>query len=131
MGKKKHYQTVNDYIEDHEEKTKQALYEMKACILEVVPEALEGFNYGIPAFALIEGGKRDQQVMIAGYKNHVGLYLHPDTIVHFAEELQDYASGKGSIQFPNTAAIPKALIVKMVRWRKTEIDKNMQEMQGK
>jgi uncharacterized protein YdhG (YjbR/CyaY superfamily) len=131
MGERKRYHTVDEYIEDHAEETKQALYDMKACIVEAAPEALEGFNYGIPAFALIEGGKRDQQIMIAGYKNHVGFYPHPDTIAHFVDELQAYTYGKGSIQFPNTAPIPRALIVKMVRWRKAEIDKRMQEMQKK
>jgi hypothetical protein len=41
-------------------------------------------NYKIPAFALVEEGKRDQQIMIAGFLKHVGFYPHPDVIEAFA-----------------------------------------------
>jgi hypothetical protein len=28
----------------------------------------------------MEGGKREEQIMIAGYKKHIGFYPHPITI---------------------------------------------------
>lgn len=67
------YDSVNAYIDDFPDEVRSKLYELKECILEVVPDAKELFNYGIPAFALVEGGKREEQIMIAGYKKHVGL----------------------------------------------------------
>lgn len=75
------------------------------------------FNYGIPAFSLIDGGKREEQIMIAGYKKHVGLYPHPTTMEHFDKELSVYKKGKGSVQFPLKEDLPKELVVEMVKYR--------------
>jgi len=112
------FKSVDDYFESQPEDTKRALYEVRDCIREAVPDVIEMFNYGIPAFALVENGKRDQQIMIAGYSNHVGFYPHPETIELFKEELKDYKQGKGSVQLPNSSPIPKDLIKRMVRKRK-------------
>lgn len=109
--------SVEDYFNAQPENVKNALLQIKSCILKVVPEAKELLNYNIPAFALIENGKREQQIMIAGYKNHVGLYPHPTTIEKFEEELKDYKKGKGSVQFPIDKPLPVELIVKMVEYR--------------
>lgn len=111
------YSTINEYIDEYPEEVRSKLYELKACILQVVPDAEELFNYGIPAFALVVGGKREEQIMIAGYKKHVGLYPHPTTIEHFKQELSKYKKGKGSVQFPLNQDLPKELIVKMIEYR--------------
>ena len=55
--------------------------------------------------------------MIAGYKNHVGLYPHPTVMEKFDNELSIYKKGKGSVQFPIDRPLPKQLIVKMVKYR--------------
>jgi uncharacterized protein YdhG (YjbR/CyaY superfamily) len=117
MNTKTVYQTIDEYIDAQADDTRRALREVKACIVAVAPDAEELFNYDIPAFALVKGGKRDRQIMIAGYGKHVGFYPHPDTIEFFKDELSGYKQGKGSIQFPNNKAIPKELIMKMVTKR--------------
>ena len=117
MGERKIFNTVDDYIQDQPEAVQTALYELRECILEAAPNAIETINYKIPAFTLIEGGKRDQQIMMAGYPKHVGLYPHPAVMEHFADELREYKTGKGSVQFPIDKPIPKALVMKMVRYR--------------
>ena len=117
MGDNVKLNSVEDYFNAQPENVKNALLQIKSCILKVVPEAKELLNYNIPAFALIEDGKREQQIMIAGYKNHVGLYPHPTTIEKFEEELKDYKKGKGSVQFPIDKPLPVELIVKMVEYR--------------
>jgi uncharacterized protein YdhG (YjbR/CyaY superfamily) len=117
MNSKKTYKSVAEYIDDQNEDTRKALLEVKACIAEAAPDAEELFNYDIPAFALVKKGKRDQQILIAGYEKHVGFYPHPDIIDLFKNELSAYKMGKGSVQFPNGKAIPKELIIRMVRKR--------------
>jgi len=118
------YETVDDYIEDQPEATKKTLASLKDCILAAVPDAIEMFNYGIPAFALIKNGKRDQQIMMAGYEKHVGLYPHPTTMEKFADELKGYKKGKGSVQFPINEPLPRELIIEMIRWRKKTINED-------
>jgi uncharacterized protein YdhG (YjbR/CyaY superfamily) len=109
--------TVDDYFNEQPEKSKNALIELKRCILNVEPNATELFNYNIPAYALVEGGKREQQIMIAGYRNHVGLYPHPTTMEKFDSELSEFKRGKGSVQFPLNKPLPVDLIERMVKYR--------------
>ena len=90
---------------------------MKKCILEVAPNATELFNYNIPAYTLIEGGKREKQIMIAGYKNAVGFYPHPTTMEKFDSELNGFIKGKGSLQFYLDKPLPKNLIIRMIKYR--------------
>lgn len=111
------FQSVDDYINQQPENTKRALKDIRSFIYEAVPDAIEMFNYDIPAYALVKAGKREQQIMIAGYKNHVGFYPHPTAIEHFAEELREYKMGKGSVQFPLSKPLPKDLIIRMVKFR--------------
>ncbi|OSY87567.1 hypothetical protein WH52_10720 [Tenacibaculum holothuriorum] len=112
------YKSVTDYINAQPEQTKKALLEIKECILEVEPNATELLNYNIPAYALVENGKREQQIMIAGYKKHVGLYPHPTTMEKFESELTEYKRGKGSVQFPLGKPLPIELIIRMIKYRK-------------
>ena len=113
------YRTIADYINDQPDGTKEVLLCLKKCILKAAPDAKELFNYNIPAFALVENGKREQQIMIAGFKKHVGFYPHPTTIEKFSEMLTVYKRGRGSVQFPIDKPIPCELIIEMVRYRRS------------
>jgi uncharacterized protein YdhG (YjbR/CyaY superfamily) len=117
MNEKENYISVEEYFDNQPEKIKESLKELKECILKAVPEAIEMLNYGIPAYALVKGGKREEQIMIAGYKKHVGLYPHPTVMEKFDKELEGYKKGKGSVQFPIDKPLPKELIIKMVKYR--------------
>lgn len=114
---------IDEYILDQPEKVQEALEKVRSYIKIAAPEAIKMMNYKIPAFSLIEGGKRDQQIMIAGYKKHIGFYPHPSTIEEFAEKLKKYTSAKGSVPFPVNKPMPKELIIKMVKFRLAEVTK--------
>lgn len=119
MDKNRQFNAVDDYFNAQPEEVKNALLEIRDCIFKVAPGAEELFNYNIPAYALVKGGKREQQIMIAGYKNHIGLYPHPTTMEQFDSELAGYKKGKGSVQFPLDQPLPKDLIIKMIEYRLT------------
>lgn len=112
---------IDAYIANQPPETRQALEELRACIRQAAPGVTELINYNIPAFALVEGGKRDQQIMIAGYAKHVGFYPHPAVIEAFAEQLAGYKSAKGSVQFPLNHPLPKALVIEMVKYRLAQL----------
>ena len=117
------FETVDQYIASQPEPQAELLREIRAAIFNAVPAAIETFNYGVPAYSLVKNGKRDQQIMMGAFKNHVGIYPHPTTIVHFEKELSQFKQGKGSIQFPLNEEIPRELIIRMVQYRKAEIEK--------
>ncbi len=114
---RKRFNSVDEYFSIHPEKTKEVLLELRDCILKVKPDAIEVINYNIVAYTLVNNGKRDEQIMIAGYNNHVGFYPHPATIEKFYTELVPYKKGKGSVQFSLNEPLPKDLIMKMVQYR--------------
>lgn len=124
------FSSFEAYIGAQAEPQARLLRELRKAILEAVPDATETFNYGVPAFALVKGGKQEQQIMIGAFRNHVGIYPHPTTIVHFERELSRYIQGKGSIQLPLDEPIPHDLIVRMVRFRKAKIDGVEENLRG-
>jgi uncharacterized protein YdhG (YjbR/CyaY superfamily) len=114
---------VDAYIAAQPAETQRVLEELRSCIWKAAPGVSELMNYNIPAFALVEGGRRDKQIMIAGYAKHVGFYPTPDVIDAFADQLAAYKFAKGSVQFPLNKPIPKALVVKMVKYRLSQLRK--------
>lgn len=118
------FETIDDYISHQPEEAQKVLQELRSIIKEAAPDAIEVLNYKVPAFTLVSGGKRDQQIMMAGYAKFVGFYPFPTTMEKFANELKSYKQGKGSVQFPLNQPLPKDLVIKMVKFRKEEILKS-------
>lgn len=115
------FDTIDDYISFQPEETQKVLQELRSIIKEAAPDAIEVLNYKVPSFTLVPGGKRDQQIMMAGYKKFVGFYPFPTTMAEFYNELTNYKKGKGSVQFPLDKPLPKDLIIRMVRFRRKEV----------
>lgn len=118
------YATIDDYIADQLPEAQSILQELRSIIREAAPDVLEVQNYKVPTFTLVPGGKRDQQIMMAGYAKFIGFYPFPSTMEAFSEELKEFKQGKGSVQFPLDKPLPKELIIRMVKYRKEEILKN-------
>jgi len=112
---------VDEYISNLPPEAQQALEELRLCIWHAAPNASELMNYKIPAFALVKGGKRDQQIMIAGFSKHVGFYPSPPVIEAFSDRLAEYKIAKGSIQFPLNKPIPKEIVIEMVKYRLSQL----------
>lgn len=108
---------IQDYLKTLTSESRLTLIQLRQLILDEIPHAEEKINYQIPAYALEKGGKRDQQIMIAGFAKHVGFYPHPSTIAKFENELKPYKYGKGSVQFPLKGELPQELIRAMLRYR--------------
>lgn len=120
-GPMPNFETVDDYIAHQPEAAQKMLQELREIVLEAVPDAEEVLNYKVPSFTLVKGGKRDQQVMMAGYAKFIGFYPFPTTMEKFSDELKGYKQGKGSVQFPLNQPLPKELIVRMVKFRYEEL----------
>lgn len=108
---------IDKYIESFDGTAVYYLNELRALINKAVPGCEELMNYNIPAFSLVKGGKREQEIMIAGYKKHVGLYPHPTTMEKSWDRLEGYKKAKGSVQFPLNKPLPKELIQEMILHR--------------
>lgn len=111
--------SVEEYLNGLPDEARAAIGLVRECVKALVPESEELINYGILAFALVPGGKRDTQIMVAGYDRHIGFYPGPETIARFSQELAGLKSAKGSVQFPLQQAMPLDLIARMVKHKKS------------
>lgn len=115
MEKKTSFRSVDAYIVTFTEPVQEKLGELRATIREVAPEAVEKISYGMPAYML-----NGPLVYFAAYQNHIGFYPTPSGIQAFQEELGDYKTSKGAVQFPIDHPLPLDLIRRIVRFRSEE-----------
>lgn len=112
---------IEEFIQKVPESAKEKFMELRAFMQELLPGAKEGMHYGVLGYSLSDNVKSNQHILIAGFKNHVGFYPHPDAIAAFKEELSSYSVSKGAIRFPLTKPLPRELIRKMVRFRQKQL----------
>ncbi len=103
---------VEDYIRKFPEEIQLKLQEMRSILLKNAPKAEEVISYGMPAIKTTK-----VLVYYAANKEHLGFYPTGSPTSVFKNELVNYKTSKGAIQFPYTKALPKTLIAKIVKFR--------------
>ena len=106
---------IDEYIAAFPATTQALLEVLRATIKSAAPDAVEAISYQMPAFKLF-----GMLVYFAAYQHHIGFYPGASGVVAFAEDLKDYKTSKGTVQFPLNKALPINLITKMVQFIVTE-----------
>jgi uncharacterized protein YdhG (YjbR/CyaY superfamily) len=107
--------SVDEYIDAAPKEIQKKLREMRACIRAAAPGAEEGLKWGMPAFSY-----RRILVTFAGFRRHIGFYPTPSAVTAFKDELQKFATARGSIQLPLEKPLPLPLIRKITQFRVRE-----------
>ncbi|MBX7094732.1 MAG: DUF1801 domain-containing protein [Flavobacteriales bacterium] len=107
---------IRNYIDRHPEPAASMMIELDQLISKLIPDAERKLSYGMPAYRSSEN-----LVYFAAFKHHIGFFPTSKPIEHFKEELSDYKTSKGTIQFPFGKKIPAALIRKIVLFRITTV----------
>lgn len=115
--------SVDDYIASFPKEIQKLLTQLRATIVKSAPGAEEVISYQMPAFRFY-----GMLVYFAAYEKHIGFYPRPAAIEQFKDELSQYKTSKGAIQFPLTKPLPIALISKIVKFR---VKENLQEAELK
>lgn len=105
--------TVEEYFAKVPEPARPTLEKLRAAIKSAMPAGMsEVINYRIPAF-------RGRRVLVwyAAFNDHVSFFPTGAIVEAFQDELKDYTTSKGTVQFPLGKPIPVALIKKMVKKR--------------
>ena len=71
------------------------LEQIRALILEIAPDAMEGISYAMPTFKL--NGR--VLVYFTAFKKHIELYPAPIALEEFKADLEPYKASKGTVQF--------------------------------
>ena len=111
------YKDFDDYLFDQPERNQIFLQELRDIILEAIPDATPVMFYNSPGFKPVGLPKGEHPIIIGGFKKHVGLYPHPNTIEEFKEDLTPFKTSEGTVQFQVDQPLPKSLILKMIRFR--------------
>lgn len=106
---------IDEYIGTFPNDVQEILEKVRMTIQKAAPDAKEKISYSMPAFE-----QNGIVVYFAAFKNHIGLYALPSGHEKFKEELSQYKTGKGSVQFPLKDKIPFDLITKIVKFRVKE-----------
>ncbi|MBM7711997.1 iron chaperone [Enterococcus xiangfangensis] len=111
---------IEIYINDAEKGQQALLKELYQLIKEIVPaETTEKISYGLPTFYL-----KENLVHFGAMKKHLGFYPTPSVLTAFQEQLKDYKTSKGAVQFPYEQELPIELIKRMVHFRLEEVVTN-------
>lgn len=103
--------TIDEYISIQEEDIQQILHKVRDTIHAAIPEAEERISWSMPTF-----WKKQNIIHFSAHKNHLGVYPGSEAIEHFSEQLVEYKSSKGAVQFPYNKPIPYELIAEIAKW---------------
>ena len=114
-------ETIEAYLAKVPADKRAALETLRRQIRQLVPEAVEYFAYGMPAFKLGKG-----LAAYAAAKTHCALYQMSSTIVPLLQgELSGFKTSIGTIQFTVEKPLPEALVAKIINARLAEIATQM------
>jgi uncharacterized protein YdhG (YjbR/CyaY superfamily) len=104
---------VDHYIANLPVEQQIALKRVRQIIKNTVPEAVEFISYSKPAYHF-----HGMIASFAAFKNHCSFFpWNAQTIIDFADELQDFKTSAGTIQFNPDKPIPEELLQKILRYR--------------
>ena len=109
------FNSIDEYIATFPEDRQALLQAVRATIKAAAPDAVDVISYQMPAFA-----QHGNLVYFAGLKDHIGFYPTPSGIEAFQDELSEYRTTKGAVNFPVDQPLPLELISKVVRFRVAE-----------
>jgi uncharacterized protein YdhG (YjbR/CyaY superfamily) len=108
--------TVDDYISTAPREMQPKVRQIRAAIREVAPEAIESISYGMPFYSYKgEEGFKGRLVYFGLLKSSIALYMRPQDLEPYMNEVTEYKSTKSALQFPLNQALPVQLIKKLVR----------------
>lgn len=111
---------LSDYLAELPEPQRTAISAVYERARELVPDAVDGVGYGMPA--LRYRGKPLLSVMNA--KGHIGLYpFSPAALDTVRDELAGYSLAKGTVRFTAEQPLPASVLDRLISARVAEIDR--------
>ena len=111
--------SIDDYLAGVPEPARTTLQKLRATIRAVVPkEATEVISYGMPAFRY-----KGPLLYFSAFAKHCSFFPgNASLIAEFRNDLKNYRTSKGTIQFPIDKPLPAGLVKKLVKARIAEND---------
>lgn len=101
----------------------QIFHEFKKLVEAHAPGSVEIFSYGMPCFKY----KNKYLIGIGVFKNHMSIFPGSEITELFKDELKNYKTSKGTVQFTAKNKIPDNLLVKIIRQRVKYIEESLKK----
>jgi uncharacterized protein YdhG (YjbR/CyaY superfamily) len=111
----KTFHSVDEYLSALPQTARAALESLRKTICQAAPQAEEVIHYNMPAFQW-----NGILVWYAAFKGHIGFYPRASAMAAFKDDLTNYKTSKGAIQFPLEKPIPAGLVKRIVSFRVKE-----------
>ena len=108
-------ESIDAYIAGFPPEIQAVMEDIRKTIRKAAPAATEKISWGMATFFY-----HGNLVHFAGNKNHLGFYPGANGVANFMEELKEYQTSKGAIQFPYKKPLPHELIFRIVAFRMAE-----------
>lgn len=103
--------TIEEYIEQQEIELQTLLFQVDQAISDVLPNTTRGIKWGMPSY-----WSHHNIMHFSAHKKHFSLYPGVEAIMHFENQLKDYKTTKGAIQFPYNKDVDFDLIKDVTKW---------------
>jgi uncharacterized protein YdhG (YjbR/CyaY superfamily) len=111
---------VDQYLRGLDDPMRSTLQTLRETILEIVPDAEQVISYRVPAFRV--GGKT--VAGFAAFKDRLSYLPFSGSVLGpLADELDGYTMTKSALHFPVDRPLPKALVKKLIRVRRAEVER--------
>jgi uncharacterized protein YdhG (YjbR/CyaY superfamily) len=117
------YKDIDSYLAAQSPEAIEALQRIRQIVKATAPNAEELISYGMPAFKY-----HGMLVYFAAFKNHCSFFPGGGGIIEtFHEELKNFKTSKGTIQFKFDAPLPSNLLKKIVKLRMKQNEEKLSQ----
>ena len=102
--------TIDEYIARQDEDKQPDLFLVRKALAAALPGASERMSWSMPTF-----WNGHNIIHFAAAKKHIGLYPGSEAVEHFAAELREYKTDKGTVRIPY-GSVDTELIARIARW---------------
>lgn len=104
--------TIEEYISQAPEQAHAHLLSIYHILKKIAPDATEAIKWSQPVFE-----QKRILFSFSAFKSHINFMPTGQTLSHFSDEIQDYKTGKDTIQFSYVKPLPVDLIEKLAKHR--------------
>lgn len=113
--------TVDEYIASLPKPAAAKIATVRTIVNETAPQLTEAIKWSSPAFIHPDGVI---MLVTSAHKTHINVVFTPSTREHFAQDLTDIPSGKGSLKFGFDDELPNDLLRSMIVYRIAEYEQD-------
>ena len=107
-----------EYFAQFSPEVQERLETLRQTIHKAAPQAEEIMSYGMPTFRW-----KQNLVYFSVSKKHIGFYPTNEPIEMLHDKVAEFATSKGTLQFPFTKPLPLDLVTEVVQYRVEQMSK--------